>query len=129
TSPDRGCAPGKADPDLFFAPSDRAATREKARRQCRRFCPFTRDCFAWAEANGQRHGFWGGVDMGREKDRARHREMWNIPKAGDPRVERDSSQMVAQMLAGGTRKSFGALTAGEQAEVVTAYRDKGWSFA
>ncbi|GLW32251.1 WhiB family transcriptional regulator [Actinoplanes regularis] len=122
-SPDRGCAPGKADPDFFFAQSNASATaaakratrakRDWARRQCRERCPFTRQCFAWAEQSGQRHGFWGGVDMAQTLDRAKHRELWDVPDGS----ARDAElPLIDRVLAG--VGDFQTLSAEDQVEAV-----------
>ena len=129
-SPDRGCAPGKADPDLFFAPAANAfATvaqkaaaserREQARRQCRRFCPFTEQCFAWAEQDGQRHGFWGGVNMSSEVDRRKHRDKWGIAAAPEPA----ELSLIDRVLAG--TAAFDDLDAADQVAAVNSGIEQG----
>lgn len=60
TDLDRGCAPGKAGPDLFF--SDFHEDREKARRICHG-CPRRTDCLTYAVDRNQTWGIWGGVLM------------------------------------------------------------------
>ena len=75
--PARGCNPETGPhPDTFFPSNGEgpAAARQRvlAIKTCRR-CPFTDECFAWADSNGQEHGIWGGVDMGKTSDREEDR--------------------------------------------------------
>lgn len=59
--PDRGCAPDKAEPDVFFA--DRSdPVIEVARKACRG-CIFRSECLDRALDQGEQHGVWGGVLM------------------------------------------------------------------
>jgi WhiB family redox-sensing transcriptional regulator len=62
---DRGCAPGKADPDAFFPTGpdgerDIHAERRTIAAHCVP-CPVNTACRAWAITTGQNHGVWGGM--------------------------------------------------------------------
>jgi WhiB family redox-sensing transcriptional regulator len=57
-NPDRGCAPTKVDPDLFFP--EETADENIAAAVCGR-CPVKDDCGTWAIQTGQQHGVWGGM--------------------------------------------------------------------
>lgn len=58
--PRRGCAPGKVDPDIFFA--DRGGQMDKARAACRG-CPFRGQCLERALDRDESFGIWAGVLM------------------------------------------------------------------
>jgi hypothetical protein len=68
-----GAACRGADPDLFFGrederPAERAARMAAAVAICHG-CPVQVQCYAAAEANGERWGIWGGVDFGQRRSR------------------------------------------------------------
>lgn len=59
-NPDRGCAPGKVDPDIFFPEwGDRLAALA-ARRVCR-LCPVRSECLRDALDRPWAVGVWGGT--------------------------------------------------------------------
>lgn len=129
TSPDRGCAPGKATTEMFFAtvqPHTSSAekrvvreARSKARNLCRGHCPFIAQCFTWAEQTSQRNGIWGGVDMAYDRERAQARARFGIATAASAEVP-----MVDRVLAG-TAKDFQELTPEDQEKVVYAGLERG----
>lgn len=57
--PRRGCAPGKVDPNIFFA-DRREPELEEARAVCSG-CQFQQACVDRALDRGEEHGLWGGV--------------------------------------------------------------------
>lgn len=57
----------ETDPDAFFP--DKGGSVREAKAVCAR-CEVTAECLAWALANGERHGVWGGTS---EFDRRRIR--------------------------------------------------------
>jgi hypothetical protein len=60
------------DPALFFGPEDFESAEERkfrvlrAQRICGA-CEVRAECLATAHENGERHGIWGGIDMGRTR--------------------------------------------------------------
>lgn len=132
TSPDRGCALAKVDTEFFFvstphnAPSavkeKVRATRAKVRRLCRDHCPFTAQCFAWADETGQRHGIWGGVDMSYDKERRDARAALGLP---DPAAQPEMP-LIDRVLAG--TSAFSPLDTDVQVDVVQAGLEQGLSF-
>jgi Transcription factor WhiB len=71
-----GAACAGADPDLFFPPDhyEDPPARHRRERQAKAFCagcPVRRRCFDLADARGERHGIFGGVDFGDRRKKAR----------------------------------------------------------
>jgi hypothetical protein len=73
--PRRGCAPGKVNPDDFFA--DSAAGMARAKNTCAS-CPFKHPCLQRALHRQEKDGIWGGVNLAAAGERraavARHQE-------------------------------------------------------
>jgi WhiB family transcriptional regulator, redox-sensing transcriptional regulator len=74
----RGCAPGKVDPEIFH--SDDTDQRNQAKSICRS-CPVIQLCHQYAVETDQRSGIWGGVNrnsnalkQARKKARQRQRD-------------------------------------------------------
>jgi WhiB family redox-sensing transcriptional regulator len=69
--PGAGCR--DADPDLFFPPPGRGASRQIATAKgiCRA-CPVRRACLNWALGNNEDAGVWGGLT--REERRGLRRQ-------------------------------------------------------
>jgi hypothetical protein len=59
--PRRGCAPGKVDPEIFFADRHDPAL-DTARATCHG-CPFRQQCLDRALDRGEAHWIWAGVLM------------------------------------------------------------------
>lgn len=75
--PDLAAAACKgADTDLFFPPDwyEDPPARRRREGQARAFCdrcPVRRRCFDLADARGERHGIYGGVDFGDRRKKAK----------------------------------------------------------
>jgi hypothetical protein len=67
--PNRGCAPGKVNPDDFFA--DRHTPGIKRARAACRGCPFRDPCLNRALDHGERNGIWSGVLLSSKPERDR----------------------------------------------------------
>jgi WhiB family redox-sensing transcriptional regulator len=73
TDSTRGCAPGKANADLFF--SENQAELNEAKRVCMA-CPVRAACDEYATATGQAWGVWAGVNRSRNAAKVRrHKAM------------------------------------------------------
>jgi hypothetical protein len=95
--PNRGCAPGKADPDAFFTDST-DGDRRVAARHCVK-CPVRQACQDWAVATGQEHGVWGGLTRRQLRLAvAMHRQGLDVgpidlPRASTPTLDERVAEM------------------------------------
>ena len=134
-SPERGCA--KADPDIFFASArseesiesgktDFAAMQQgTARWVCRSRCPFTTECFIWAEASGERHGIWGGVNMGSPPERDKARVKHGLTETAP--VAPESDEVLAERILAAGPAAFKKLDEKQRSTVVRAGVSRGLS--
>jgi len=65
--PDRGCAPGKAEPEHFFG--DRNSPEIELAREACRGCVFRDQCLDRALDQGEQFGIWAGVLMSSKPER------------------------------------------------------------
>ncbi|BEL07854.1 hypothetical protein Q0Z83_060450 [Actinoplanes sichuanensis] len=136
--PARGCAPGRVDPDIFFASPrlpevveaglafQAKLDKARARRTCRERCRFAQACFTRAESNGDRYGIWGGVDMANNAERRQARKRFGLAERGEVTPETDEV-LVERVLNSGPA-AFKALTDDRRALVVRAAVGGGMSW-
>ena len=67
SNPQRGCAPGRVDPEIFFPGSKTETANEPALQACR-WCPVKEQCREFALAHPGLFGVWGGLTQN-ERDR------------------------------------------------------------